>query len=96
VLKLEPHGPDWPLAEFQSELPDWERGIVPAARSSKDAAVSMRGQAPPELDSALWLNTNDKTLSLADLRGKYVLLDFWFVGCGPCHGDFPSVKLVHD
>ncbi len=96
VLKLEPHGPDWPLAEFRSELSEWERGIVPAAKTAKDAAVSMRGQAPPEIDSVLWLNTNDKTLSLADLRGKYILLDFWFVGCGPCHGDFPSVKLVHE
>ena len=28
---------------------------------------------PPELD---WLNTN-KPLSLKDLRGKFVLLDFW-------------------
>ncbi len=96
VLKLEPHDPEWPLTEFQSELSDWERGVVPAARTTKEAAVSMRGQAPPEIDSALWLNTNDKTLSLAGLRGKYVLLDFWFVGCGPCHGDFPSVKLVHE
>ena len=56
----------------------------------------MRGQAPPEIDSALWLNTDERTLKLADLRGKYVLLDFWFIGCGPCHADFPSVKLVHE
>jgi thiol-disulfide isomerase/thioredoxin len=96
VLKLEPHDPDWPLAAFESELSDWERGIVPAAKAAKDAAVSMCGQAAPEIDSALWLNTNDRTLSLADLRGKYVLLDFWFIGCGPCHADFPLVKLVHE
>ena len=67
-----------------------------ARLSSKDAAISLRGQAPPEIDSSLWLNTNDRTLKLDDLRGKYILLDFWFTGCGPCHGDFPSVKLVHE
>ncbi len=96
VLKLEPHEPEWPLSAFQAELGDWERGVVPPAEASRDAAISLRGRTPPEIDSALWLNTKDRTLKLADLRGKYVLLDFWFIGCGPCHADFPSVKLVHE
>jgi thiol-disulfide isomerase/thioredoxin len=96
VLKLEPHEPDWPLSAFSDELTDWERGVLDAAQASKDAAITLRGQTPPEIDSVLWLNTNDRALKLADLRGKYVLLDFWFTGCGPCHGDFPSVKLVHE
>jgi thiol-disulfide isomerase/thioredoxin len=96
MLNLEPHDPDWPLSAFSSELADWERGVVDPAKAAKDAAISLRGQAPPEIDSSLWLNTNDRTLKLDDLRGKYILLDFWFTGCGPCHGDFPSVKLVHE
>ena len=95
VLKLEAHEPDWPLSAFQSELVDWERGIVNPAQAAKHAAISLRGQTPPEIDGIAWLNTNHRTLKLADLRGKYVLLDFWFVGCGPCHADFPSVKLIH-
>jgi len=33
---------------------------------------------------------------LAELRGKYVLLQFWFAGCLPCQLDFPSVKLAHE
>ncbi len=96
VLKLEPHDPEWPVSAFESDLTDWERGIQPTADAAKDAAVSLRGRTPPEIDSALWLNTQGQTLRLADLRGKYILLDFWFIGCGPCHADFPSVKLVHE
>jgi hypothetical protein len=42
VLKLEPHSAAWPLTEFQSELADWERGIVPAKRAAKDSARSLR------------------------------------------------------
>ena len=32
---------------------------------------------PPGLD---WINTGGRALSLADLRGKVVLLDFWTYG----------------
>ena len=35
---------------------------------------------PPELQ---WLNT-DRPLTLAALRGKLVLLDFWTYGCINC------------
>lgn len=94
AIQLEPHAPDWPLSAFPAELSDWELGksVVPA----RDAARSLRGQTPPEIDACLWINTAGRSLPFADLRGKYVLLDFWFTGCGPCHADFPSVKLVHE
>jgi hypothetical protein len=32
---------------------------------------------PPSLD---WINTGGRTLSLAELRGRVVLLDFWTYG----------------
>lgn len=35
-------------------------------------------------------------LSLPDLTGKYVLLDFWSTGCGPCIKDTPLLKAVHE
>lgn len=95
-IRLEPHEPGWPLAAFaSSEWTDWERGKEDKA-SAADAARSLRGQAPPGLDGCTWINTDGRALPFADLRGKYVLLDFWFIGCGPCHGDFASVKLVHE
>ncbi len=38
----------------------------------------------PELTGRAWLNTGGRNLSLADLRGKVVLLDFWTFCCVNC------------
>jgi thiol-disulfide isomerase/thioredoxin len=95
-LKLEPHEPRWLLAAFSEEMTDWERGSVPKDQADKDAAISLRGQRPPELEGMAWLNTDKRAPTLADFGGKYILLDFWFTSCGPCHREFPAVKLIHE
>ncbi|MEM7477707.1 MAG: redoxin family protein [Planctomycetota bacterium] len=56
-------------------------------------SLGTAGKIPPAMHEGTWLNTDAK--SLLDFRGKYVLLDFWFIGCGPCLRDMPSVKIAH-
>lgn len=37
---------------------------------------------------------SDQVLSLSDLRGKVVLLTFWFPTCSPCRFEFPHLENV--
>jgi thiol-disulfide isomerase/thioredoxin len=66
------------------------------ARVKGDEAMSRRRQdervRAPELEGGRgWLNT-DAPLTLAGLRGKVVLLDFWTYGCVNCMHVIPDLK----
>jgi cytochrome c biogenesis protein CcdA/thiol-disulfide isomerase/thioredoxin len=60
------------------------------------AAASMLpklGLAPDFTDITAWLNTpGDRPLSLAGLRGKVVLVDFWTYSCINCQRSLPHVE----
>jgi len=36
------------------------------------------------------------SLSLSSLKGKYVLIDFWFIGCGACTQSIPVLNELYD
>jgi thiol-disulfide isomerase/thioredoxin len=72
---------------------------VKQSRFGKDIykQVEARKIGIPGTMAALFTRTdiNGNKLSLTDLRGKYVLLDFWGSWCVPCRKGHPHLKQVY-
>ena len=64
-----------------------------AAQPARSPRLPVLGQAPEFLGIAHWLNTPaDRPISLASLRGKVVLVDFWTYSCINCIRTLPHLR----
>jgi peroxiredoxin len=55
-----------------------------------------RWSGEPRAPAIDLLRTNGMPLSLADLRGKVVLVNFWATWCEPCVTEMPALQRLRD
>lgn len=66
-----------------------EKTIVSAPKSSTVETSAQNKHATPAFDLT---SLDGKKFELASLRGKVVVLNFWFTGCPPCITEMPKLN----
>jgi peroxiredoxin len=67
-----------------------------AEQTKKQSPASSPGDKKPAPGFDV-KDIDGETLRLADLKGKVVVLNFWFIGCAPCRVEMPGLnKLVEE
>jgi cytochrome c biogenesis protein CcdA/thiol-disulfide isomerase/thioredoxin len=93
-VKLASHVPGYTRAlqglEESAAAQDRLDGLVGGKSRIQERKLEDYGQAPDFTQISQWLNS--KPLTLASLRGKVVLIDFWTYSCVNCIRTLPYLK----
>jgi thiol-disulfide isomerase/thioredoxin len=60
----------------------------------RKAQIGLLGNPAPETDLKMWLV--GEPVTLADLRGRVVMLEFWATWCKPCQEMFPKLTSLYE
>ena len=83
-------------SQIEKDFPNKSlQGEIFSRFRKRDIHYKLMGETAPELvEVNSFIPVENKTL--ASLRGKVVVLDFWATWCGPCYEAFPMLSELHE
>lgn len=79
---------------MRDSLARWRYAVFAMLLLALPHGLRAAGPAAPEITAETWLNS--EPLSLADLRGRVVLVEFWTFACVNCKNVEPYIRQWHE
>ena len=83
-----------PVKELYDTLPDSVKQTIDARRICNLLYPPQSVEVGDEMADGPLYDSEGKEHHLAEFKGKYILLDFWSRGCGPCLQSIPELERI--